>query len=390
MVEIDRMTTGPFPAEEFAQRRTAVAAVLADRGLDALVSDRAETIHYLTSYDPRGDAVPPCVLMTREGATTLVAAAGPANGEVPMPAVDVMWPRSELVDANGADELARALADAGLQRACIGVEGDPRCPGLGYGRDGRSALAAAGEVVDVADAVDRVRAVKSPLEMACIRRAAGLADDACDVALAASGAGVWEGDALAALVGAILRGGGEDGIGPSAVASGPFADRWGARSRRRVMGAGDPLTVTCRATYARYPAPLLRAASVGSPTPAQRAIHAVAAEALAACIDAARPGATAGSVHDAHARVVDRAGYGRTPALPCGHGLGGVFAHADADWPLLRPGHAAELAVGMALYLEVALFDGDSGVSAALGQTVEITEAGALTLQRKEAALVEV
>ncbi len=384
------MTASVFPAEEFAQRRTAVAAALAERGLDALVSDRAETIYYLTGYDPRGDVVAPCLLMTREGATTLVTAVAPGQGEMPMPAVDDVraWP--DAFDAQGSDGLAGAVVDAGLQGACIGVEGEHRCPGSAYGGDGPSALAAAEEVVDVADAVDRVRARKSPLEMACIRRAAGLADDACDAALAALGDGVWEGDILAALVGAILRGGGEDGSSPSVVASGPFAGRGGARSARRVIGSGELVTLGCRAAYARYPAPLLRSASVGSPTPAQRAIHDVAAEAMAACIDAAHPGATAGSVYDAQARIAERAGYGRQPALHCGHGLGGVFVHAGADWPILHPGHLGELAVGMALYLEVALVDGHSGVSAVLGQTVEITEAGALTLQRTEVALVQI
>ena len=51
--------------------------------------------------------------------------------------------------------------------------------------------------------------MKSPAEIACHRRAAELADDALDAGMAETRAGAFEGDILAAMQGAVFKGGGD-------------------------------------------------------------------------------------------------------------------------------------------------------------------------------------
>src|SRR3546814_13756565 len=63
-------------------------------------------------------------------------------------------------------------------------------------------------LVDASELVSRLRMVKSPAELAYVRRAAELADAALDEAHRLTGPGADAGEILAALAGAVFRGGG--------------------------------------------------------------------------------------------------------------------------------------------------------------------------------------
>ena len=58
-----------FPNEELSDRRKAVAAVLADRGLDGLLMFRQESMYYLTGYDTFGYVFFQCLYMGADGET---------------------------------------------------------------------------------------------------------------------------------------------------------------------------------------------------------------------------------------------------------------------------------------------------------------------------------
>jgi Xaa-Pro dipeptidase len=76
---------------------------------------------------------------------------------------------------------------------------------------------------DASLVVSRLRLVKSPAEIAYVRRAADLADEAYDEAVRLCAAGAFEGDILAAMHGAIFRGGGDEPANEFIIGSGPGA-----------------------------------------------------------------------------------------------------------------------------------------------------------------------
>src|SRR5207302_2852508 len=113
-------------------------------------------------------------------------------------------------EADPAAQLRAILEQHGLRGARLGVEFEA------YGltaRNGQRLVAALDgfcTLVDASELVSRLRVVKSPAELHYVRHAAALADDALAAAVQASGPGAFEGDILAAMHGAIYRGGGDD------------------------------------------------------------------------------------------------------------------------------------------------------------------------------------
>ncbi|MFP3468221.1 M24 family metallopeptidase, partial [Leifsonia sp. SIMBA_070] len=76
---------------------------------------------------------------------------------------------------------------------------------------------------DASTLVSRLRVVKSPAEISYVRQAAQLADTAWEAALDTAGPGIFEGDILAAMHGAIFAGGGDDPSNEFVIGSGQGA-----------------------------------------------------------------------------------------------------------------------------------------------------------------------
>ena len=105
-------------------------------------------------------------------------------------------------------------------------------------------------------------------------------------------------------------------------------------------------------------------------------MHRVCAQALDDCLQALRPGNTAGAVYAAHARCFDAAGYGDHRLNACGYSLGAVFAPIWMDWPMFYAGNPVEAAPGMVFFIHIILADSDDDLAMTLGETVLVTADG--------------
>jgi Xaa-Pro aminopeptidase len=116
-----------------------------------------------------------------------------------------VWYDAEGV--NPAEDLKKILEEHGCRGKRLGIETDA------YGLTGfnlkrvEAALDGFCALVEASDLVTRLRAVKSPAEIAYVREAARLADVALERAVEKAAPGAFEGDILAALQGAIFEGG---------------------------------------------------------------------------------------------------------------------------------------------------------------------------------------
>src|SRR3546814_14318818 len=107
-------------------------------------------------------------------------------------------------------------------------------------------------LVDASELVSRLRMVKSPAELAYVRRAAELADAALDEAHRLTGPGADEGEILAAMQGAVFRGGGDYPGNEFIIGSGPDALLCRYFTGRRVLDATDTLTLEFGGAYRKY------------------------------------------------------------------------------------------------------------------------------------------
>ncbi|MDZ7829916.1 MAG: Xaa-Pro peptidase family protein [Halofilum sp. (in: g-proteobacteria)] len=377
-----------FAVEEYAERRQQAAAALAASGLDALLCFRQESMYWLSGYDTFGYCFFQCLVLRADGRMTLLTRE-PDRRQAQITSVieDVrVWVDREGV--NPAEDLRDLLAELGLERAQLGIEYEA------YGLTGRNArrldaaLSGFAESEDQSELISRLRVIKSPAEMACIRRAAGLADDALDAALARVGAGAFEGDILADMQGAVFSGGGDYSGNEFIIGSGATALLCRYQTDRRHLDAQDQLTLEWAGVYRRYHAAMMRTILVGDVHDEHRQMHAAADEAMSACVEACSPGRTCGDVFDAHARVIDAAGLRPHRLNACGYAMGATFAPMWMDWPMFYTGNPVEIVPGMAFFIHIILMNSDSGRAMTLGQSVEVTEAGAISLHRHDTSLL--
>jgi Xaa-Pro dipeptidase len=289
------------------------------------------------------------------------------------------------VDGDSADPLAPLLdilAKHQRRGRRLGVEWEA------YGLTARNGFRLAAAVdgfcatADASDLVSRLRVVKSAAELAYVQRAGELADDAYDAAVALTGPGASEAEILAAMQGAVFRGGGDYPGNEYIIGSGPDALLCRYHSGRRALDAEDQLTLEWAGVYRHYHACLMRTFAVGTPPPAQRSMFDAARDALDAAKAGLVPGRAVGEAFDAHARVLDAAGYRAHRLNACGYSLGTTFSPSWMDWPMLYHGCPEPAVPDMVFFVHIIIFDSAAGLAMTLGQTVRVTETGVAPLSR--------
>lgn len=377
-----------FSREEFAARQAATRRAMVEAGLDGLLMFRQESMFYLTGYDSFGFVYFQCLVLTADGRLVLLTRAPDLRQARHTSVIEDIRIWVDREGASPAGELRAILEELGLAGGRLGVEWEAYGLTARNGRRLEAALAGAATLEDASELVSRLRLVKSPAEIAYVRRAAELADAALEEANRLAVPGADEGDILAAMQGAVFRGGGDYPANEFIIGAGRDALLCRYFSGRKKLAAQDQMTVEFAGAYRHYHACLMRTILLGRPDPRQIAMHAAALEALAAAQAALRPGRPIGEVFDAHARVLDAAGYQAHRLNACGYSLGAVFAPNWMDWPMFYHGNPVLAAPGMVFFLHMIVMDSEAGLAMCPGESVLVTEDGCERLSRAGLDLV--
>lgn len=365
-----------FSVDELAARRARTVAAMDQQGLDGLLMFRQESMYYLTGYDTFGYCYFQCLYLGGDGRMILLTRAPDARqAEFTSVIPDIrIWRDAPDADPSRRD-LLPILDEAGCRGRRLGVEWEA------YGLTGRNALRLTSALDgfctldDASELVTRQRLVKSPAEIAHVRRAAALADDAFAAALDHARPGAFEGDILAEMHAVIFRGDGDYPGNEFIIGSGPGMRMGRYYSGRRRLGDDDVLTLEFAGAYRHYHSALYRTLKIGAPDAKHEDMYRVAREMLEAGRAVIRPGNTVGAIFDAFVGTMRGCGYA-PDSFAYGYSLGTTFAPNWMDWPMIYTDNPVVLEPGMVFFLHPGVRDRTINLGGVCGETVLVTETG--------------
>ena len=378
-----------FTAQEYADRQARATQAVADAGLDALIMFAPESHYWICGYDTFGFAMFQALVLTANGDLHLLTRL-PDWRQAQLTSTlkdDEIHIWAEKEGVLPTDDLMALLKRLGVANGKLGYES--QTAGL-TDFNGRMLRAALPDLVDGTEIIRALRRVKSDAEITMHRKAAKLSDDAMDAGMAATHPGAFEGDILAAMQGAVFKGGGDYAGNEFILGSGPGALLCRYYSGRRHLDAQDQMTWEWAGAYARYHAAMMRTVVIGEPNDWQRHMHAAATEALEACEEAIRPGDPMGNVFDAHARVFDAHGLHHARSQACGYAMGAVYNPIWVEFPMFYEGNPLIMQKNQVFFLHMILMDSEAGQAMCYGHSVLVTDNGVERLSKQPLDLLVV
>jgi Xaa-Pro dipeptidase len=373
-----------FKRNEFSERLASARIALRQKGLDAILLFSQESLYYLTGYDTSGYVFFQCGILMADDQPFTLLTRRPDLEQARQTSIigDIrLWYDAE--GSNPALDLKEILREKDLKGACIGIEMATYGLTAANYEKIRVAFNDWCQLQDASDVVRRLRLVKSQAEIAYIRRAAELADNALIAMIEATRPCAFEGDILAAGQNAIFHGGGDVAPTGPVLGSGERALLIRTSTGMTHLKKVDQLTIEFAGSYRRYTSCLMRTLLIGETNPLQERMFWVTLEALTAMSETVKPGRSLGEIDDAHRRVYDAAGYSDQRMAACGYSLGATYRPTWMDVPpMLYSGNPLLAQQGMVFFMHAILCDTQSCLAMSLGYTVVVTETGCDVLSR--------
>lgn len=277
--------------------------------------------------------------------------------------------------------LRRCVADVGLAGRRVGVEYTAmRVLEL----RGLEEAAPGVQIEDATSILADLRMVKDAAELAAMRAAVRIVEEALRAAVGQVRAGMTERE-LADLWERGIRAAGSAPSFTTSVAGGPNSANPHHSNGDRAFQPGDLIIMDGGALHEGYASDITRTIALGEPGPAARRIYDLVLAANVAGRAAARPGASGEAVDRAARAVIADGGYGPNFLHRTGHGLG-LEVHEP---PYMVAGSRAPLAPGTTFTVEPGVYvAGVGGVR--IEDDVVITDDGAESLTTFERDLIVV
>ena len=285
-----------------------ITAQLPEHGLDAMLVTSAPGERYAVGFEGEG-----WVLVSRDGARYST------DGRYIEAARQQVTGAEIVLTERGHSHLALAREEIrrrGLKR--VGFEsGRVSADELGRWKDSLPC-----ELVAAQGLLDGLRAAKDEEELARMRQAQRITDEAFREILNFIRPGLTEQEVAARLVYELLRRGGRRVSFDPIVAAGANGSMPHAVPGETVIQPGMFVTMDFGCVYEGYCSDMTRTVAVGQPTDEMERVYHTVLEAQRAGIAAARAGVTGSEVDRAARQAIQQAGYGSFFSHSFGHSLG--------------------------------------------------------------------
>lgn len=233
--------------------------------------------------------------------------------------------------------------------------------------------------------LDELRQIKSEEELACLRRAMGIGDEAFEYILTYIRPGVSEHDVAAALENVMRQKGSQRPSFATIVASGKRGSLPHGTATEKLINVGEFVTMDYGAVYKGYHSDMTRTVCVGTADAKQRHVYDTVLKAQELGLSLVQAGASGKGVDEQVRRQIDAAGYGRY----FGHGLGHSVGLEIHEEPRLSPSSTCEaLAENMLVTVEPGIYIPDWG-GVRIEDTVVVKDDGYELLTHSPKGLIE-
>jgi Xaa-Pro aminopeptidase len=341
----------------FEGRIERVRSAAEDAGVDALLVTDLTNVRYLTGFSGTNGQV----LVGRGDALFLSDPRYAARAADLVEGADVL-----IYPARLTDVLVEQLAGAEVQR--LGIEAKTMTVAA---RDDLDAKLDSVELVPTSDIVEQQRRSKDATEVASMRDAAGLADDAFEWVLDRLTPGRTEKEIALDLEMRIRTQGADTVSFAPIVGTGMLSAHIHHTPSERALQRGDLVLLDFGAQVDGYCSDLTRTVILGQASEDHRTLYARLLEAQAAGIGAIEPGAAGADVDRAARSIVEASGNGDS----FGHGLGHGVGLAIHEAPRLHWQSRDTLAAGDVVTVEPGVYRAGWG-GIRIEDCVLVTETG--------------
>jgi len=365
-----------FTEDEHRRRLARAREVLRKNGIACCISVAPEHLYYFAGYDSWVSVNSP---------QALVFSADGGEPTLVVRDVDLALPREtswvadvrsyHLFSEDVAARIAAVAREKGLRGDKVAIETQSYALPFALGQALAEALAPAA-IVDATAMLGAVRLIKSPQEMAYLRRAARFAGIGLDAARAALRPGITELELAAAVEGAMRRAGSDYWSIPTELASGPRTAGGHATARERVIEPGDLVHLEFAGVERRYHATAVHTLAAGRPGKRALELYDLARASLAAGIARIRPGVGVAEVEEASLEPLRRVGLERAALMRFGYGIGVAYPPIWLEPLQISRGFDQSLEPGMVFVLHAYLQLLDEGLGIIQGGTYALSEKG--------------
>ncbi len=352
-----------LPAMDVGTRVDRLRARLDGAGCDALLVTRLPNVCYLTGFSGSAGMVlvmPDELVLFTDGRYTTQS--------------------REQLDAAGVDARVEIGATAAAQQAVLADLTRPfarlglEAHGVTWAQQrtwGTALTGERGELVPTEDLVEDLRRIKDPGEVARIRAACAIADDALGSVLASLADGPTERQFALDLEVAMRERGASGTSFDTIVASGPNGAKPHVRPGDRRVERGELVVIDFGCIVGGYCSDMTRTVSVGDPGPDARHLWDVVRASQEAGRATVAVGVECAAVDRASRDVIDAAGWGELFSHGTGHGVGLEIHEA----PRVARTSSGTLDAGVVVTVEPGVYlPGVGGVR--LEDTVVVTPTG--------------
>jgi len=362
-----------FTEAEFAARIDHVRDALKRAELDALVVNVPENICYLSGFWTPGYHVFQALVVRQSGEPFLIV----RNIEIDSVRTKSAVQRHYLV--NNLDLALETFVDAlraeGVVSGRVGLEVD----------GARQAMLRTDRLIEALpsvtwiptlDIVDQFRAVKSDGEIAYIRQAVAMAEQALLAGAKSIPSSATDSDVAAAVHSELARSGSEFTGSPPYVVAGAASALTHSLHAGRPLKKGEPVWLEVSASIMRYHGVASRVGGDNLPDRVRR-LSDLSAAALTAMVKAMRPGVLAGDVDAAGRAVAEKAGMRDLWKNRAAYSLGLSFPPGLGEGHIIdiKPGDQRPLKAGMVFHM-IPIFKMPGVASVACTDTVLVTPDG--------------